>query len=295
MTMKKALVQTVCAGVAVLAVSLARGGTVAYWPMVMDPATGGTSREIADVAGNHYDLKVNLSDAQVVNTSEGVFSRPPNGPADVTASSCVEINNGTSLTVFPFYRGSSSQSQTSDSLILAMGLRHDFTIEGYMYVKSLKHPASDADTIIAFSGVNGTGDWLWNLTEPTQNSNTRYVKVMIRSGNAVENSGILAMIDDAEILGGWHHYALVFKFDENGSKSRWTFYLDGVNRGSQLMANHAADKNVQHDRFLIGGAGSSAKKVFDAKFAFWRVSDEALPSGSLLCHQTFPRPSHTGR
>lgn len=111
MTMKKALVQTVCAGVAVLAVSLAWGGTVAYWPMVMDPATGGTSREIADVAGNHYDLKVNLSDAQVVNTSEGVFSRPPNGPADVTASSCVEINNGTSLTVFPFYRGSSSQSR----------------------------------------------------------------------------------------------------------------------------------------------------------------------------------------
>ena len=288
MTMKKALVQTVCAGVAVLAESLAWGGTVAYWPMVMDPATGGTSREIADVAGNHYDLKVNLSDAQVVNTSEGAFSRPPNGPADVTASSCVEINNGTSLTAFPFYRGSSSQSQTSDALILAMGLRHDFTIEGYMYVKSLKHPASDADTIIAFSGVNGTGDWLWNLTEPTPNSNTRYVKVMIRSGNVVENSGILATIDDAEILGGWHHYALVFKFDENGSKSRWTFYLDGVNRGSQLMANHAADKNVQHDRFLIGGAGSSAKKVFDAKFAFWRVSDEALPSGSLLCHQTFP-------
>ena len=288
MTTKKALVQIVCAGVTVLAVSLARGGTVAYWPMVMDPATGGTSRKIADVSGNNYTLNVKLSDAQVANTSEGAFARPPNGPADVTASSCVEINNGTSLTVAPFDRGSGSQNQTSDALILAMGLRHDFTIEGYMYVKSLKHVENDRDTHIAFSGVNGTGDWMWYMLEPTQNSNTRKVVVALRKDNNIENSGVLATIDDNEILGGWHHYALVFKFNEANGKSRWTFYLDGVNRGSQLMTNRAADKNEQHDRFLLGGATSGAKKVQDAKFAFWRVSDEALPSGSLLCHQTFP-------
>ena len=145
-----------------------------------------------------------------------------------------------------------------------------------------------ADTIIAFSGVNGNGDWLWNLTETAQNSNKRNVVVTIRGGGPyLANGGVLATIDDSEILGGWHHYALVFKFDENGSKSRWTFYLDGVNRGSQLMNNHATNQNVQHDRFQLGGAGSGSKKVFDAKLAFWRVSDEALPSGSLLCHQTF--------
>ena len=97
MTMKKALVQIACAGVTVLAASLARGGTVAYWPMVMDPATGGTSRKIADVSGNNYTLNVKLSDAQVVNTSEGAFSRPPNGPAEVTASSCVEIKKRSGL------------------------------------------------------------------------------------------------------------------------------------------------------------------------------------------------------
>ena len=256
--------------------------------MVMDPATGGTSRKVADVSGNNYTLDVKLDDGQVTNTSDVAFSRPPNGPSDVTAASCVELVDGTSLTTQPFQRGTSTQSQTSDSLILAMGLRHDFTIEGYMYVKSLKHAQdNNRDTIIAFSGVNGTGDWIWNLTETAQNSNTRQVKVMIRNGDNVENDGVLGTIDDSEILGGWHHYALVFKFNEANSKSRWTFYLDGVLRGSKMMNNHATNNNVQHDRFQLGGGSSSAKKVFDAKLAFWRVSDEALSSGSMLCHQTF--------
>ena len=286
---EKSFARIACAGLVAFAVSLAQGGTVAYWPMVMDPATGGTARKVADVSGNNYSLDVMLSDAQVVNTTEGAFSRPPDGPSDVTAASCVEMVNGTSLTVQPFQRGTGTQSQTSDPLVLAMGLRHDFTIEGYMYVKSLKHAQdNNRDTIIAFSGVNGTGDWLWNLTETAPNSNKRNVVVTLRKNNAIANSGVLATVDDDEILGGWHHYALVFTFNEAGSKSRWTFYLDGVNRGSQQMNNHAENQNVQHDRFQLGGAGSSSKKVFDAKLAFWRVSDEALPSGSLLCYQAFP-------
>ena len=278
-----------CAGLTAFVVSLAQGGTVAYWPMVMDPATGGTARKIADASGNNYALDVMLTDVQAVNTADGSFSRPPNGPSDVTSANCVELVDGTSLTVQPFQRGTGTQSQTSDPLVLATGLRHDFTIEGYMYVKSLKHAQdNNRDTIIAFSGVNGSGDWLWNLTETAQNSNTRNVVVTIRGGGPyVENSGVLGTIDDSEILGGWHHYALVFKFNEDGSKSRWTFYLDGVLRGSKMMNNHAENQNVQHDRFQLGGANSGSKKVFDAKLAFWRVSDEALPSGSLLCHQTF--------
>lgn len=286
----KKFVRIACAGLVAFAVSLTQGGTVAYWPMVMDPATGGTARKVADVSGNGYDLDVKLKDTQAVNTAEGSFSRPPNGPSDVTAASCVEMVNGTSLTTQPFQRGTGTENQTSDPLVLATGLRHDFTIEGYMYVKSLKHAQdNNRDTIIAFSGMNGNGDWIWNLTETAQNSNMRNVVVAIRgNGPSVSNSGILATIDDGEILGGWHHYALVFKFNEGSGKSRWTFYLDGVNRGSQQMNNHAENQNVQHDRFLLGGAGSSSKKVFDAKLAFWRVSDEALPSGSLLCHQAFP-------
>ena len=279
--------QIACAGLMAFAVSFAQGGTVAYWPMVMDPATGGTSRKVADVSGNDYTLDVMLVDSQVTNTSDVAFSRPPNGPFEVTAASCVETVNGTSLTTHPFQRGTGNESQTSDPLILAMGLRHDFTIEGYMYVKSLKHTASNRDTVIAFSGKKGSGDWLWYLDETAQNSNTRNVVVSIRAGDGVDNSGVLGTIDDSEILGGWHHYALVFKFNEGSGRSRWTFYLDGMLRGSKLMNNHGSGQNEQHDYFRLGGADSSAKKVFDAKLAFWRVSDEALPSGSLLCHQTF--------
>jgi len=279
--------QIACAGLMALAVSFAQGGTVAYWPMVMDPETGGTSRKVADVSGNDYTLDVMLVDSQVTNTSDVAFSRPPNGPSEVTAASCVETVNGTSLTTHPFQRGTGNESQTSDPLILAMGLRHDFTIEGYMYVKSLKHTTSNRDTVIAFSGKKGSGDWLWYLDETAQNSNTRNVVVSIRAGDGVDNSGVLGTIDDSEILGGWHHYALVFKFNEGSGRSRWTFYLDGMLRGSKLMNNHGSGQNEQHDYFRLGGADSSAKKVFDAKLAFWRVSDEALPSGSLLCHQTF--------
>ena len=280
-TKSRMFLQIACTGWSVLTILLAQAGTVAYWPMEMNPATGGTSRKITDASGNGYDLDVKLDDAQAVNTSDVAFSRPPNGPADVTASNCAEINNGTTLTTAPFMRGTGNKTQTTDPLVLATGLRHDFTVEGYMYVKSLKHGTA-ADTIIAFSGVNGTGDWLWNLTEPTANSNTRQVKVLIRSGNNLFGSGILATIDDSEILGSWHHYALVFKFDEANSRSRWTFYLDGVNRGSQMMNNHDASDNVQHDRFLIGGADSGDKKVVNARFAFWRVSDKALMPSEFL-------------
>ena len=288
--MEKSLVRIVCTGVAILTASLAQGGTVAYWPMVMDPATGGTSRKIADASGNNNELNVNLTDAQATNSSDVAFSRPPNGPADVTASSCAEIDNGTSLTVIPFYRGSQQQKQTSDPLILAMGLRHDFTIEGYMYVKSMKHTAEVRDTFIAFSGLDGTGDWMWYMLETENGSNKRQVIVCPRKTNigTVENSGVLAVIDDNELLGGWHHYALVFKFNEANSKSRWSFYLDGVNRGSQLMPNRTDAQNVQHDRFTLGGVGSAAKKVFDAKFAFWRVSDEALTPPQFLCCEGNP-------
>jgi len=44
-------VRVACVGLAALVAFMAQGGTVAYWPMVMDPATGGTSRKVADVAG----------------------------------------------------------------------------------------------------------------------------------------------------------------------------------------------------------------------------------------------------
>ena len=268
-----------------IAAFLAQGETVAYWPMALDPATGGTSRKIADESGNGYDLNVELTDAQAANTADIPFAYPPNGPSDVTISSCAETLNGTTIGTSAFTRGTSSQSQTSDPLVLALGLRRSFTIEGYMYVKSMKH-GDKVDTIIVFSGVNGNSDWIWNLTEPTENSNTRQVKIEMRGGGAgPANGGVLATINDSEIVGGWHHYALVFKFNVDNKNSLWTFYLDGVNRGSQLMANHATV--TQHDRFLLGGAQSGAHKVFDAKFAFWRVSSEALSSNEMLCHRTF--------
>lgn len=271
------------AGVVSLAAWFAQGGTVAYWPMVLNPETGGTSRTIVDVSGNGYDLKSALSDAQAVNTDAIPFACPPNGPSGTTISKCVEILNGTSIGVNAFERGTSAQT-TSDPLVLALGFLHDFTIEGYMYVKSMKH-GDNADTIICFNGVNGSGDWIWNLTEPKANSNTRQVTISMRGGGGgAGNGGVLATIDDSEIVGGWHHYALVFKYNEGSSKSRLTFYLDGVNRGSQQMANRTS--NVQHDRFLLGGANSAAKKVFNAKFAFWRVSDVALSPNAMLCHQT---------
>ena len=56
-------VQIACAGLTAFAVSLAQGGTVAYWPMEMNPATGGTNRKVADVSGNNYTLNVTLTDA----------------------------------------------------------------------------------------------------------------------------------------------------------------------------------------------------------------------------------------
>ena len=63
MSTKKALVQIACVGITTFAVSLAKGGTIAYWPMVMDPATGGASRRIADASGN--DLKLNVGRSYV--------------------------------------------------------------------------------------------------------------------------------------------------------------------------------------------------------------------------------------
>ena len=283
---KMKILSFVCAGATALFTFLAQAETVAYWPMVLDPETGGTSRTITDASGNDYDLNVALSDAQAVNTDEIPFAYPPNGPADVTISSCAEILNGTKTVANAFMRGTGNATETKDPLILAMGLCHDFTIEGYMYVKSMRH-GDNADTVIVYSGMSGNGDWIWNLTEPTKGSNTRNVVVLIRSGNKVENDGVLTTIDDDEILGGWHHYALVFKFNVDGRKSQWTFYLDGVNRGSQLMTNHDVNTNQKQDRFLLGGISATAYKAFDAKFAFWRVSDEALSANAMLSHRTF--------
>ena len=278
----------VCAGAMALFAFLAQAGTVAYWPMTMNPATGGTDRRIADVAGNGCDLNVQLTDVQAANTDEIPFAHPPNGPAEITISSCAEILDGTKLEATAFMRGTGDQTKTTtDPAILALGLRHDFTLEGYMYVKSLQHGIGKG-TIFVFSGVNGKGDWMCSLLEPTANSNTRQVKIQVRGGGAAPgNGGVLATIDDADILGGWHHYAIVFKFNEADGKSRWSFYLDGVNRGSQLMTNHAENENVQHDRLILGGAKSSGLTVMDAKFAFWRISNEALSSNSMLCHRTF--------
>lgn len=270
-----------CAGAMALFAFLAQAKTVAYWPMVMNPATGGDARKIADASGNNYDLNVLLTDTQAVNADEIPFAHPPNGPADVTVANCVEIIDGTTIVSSVFTRGTGSQAETTkDPLVLALGLNHDFTLEGYMYVKTLKH-GDKADTVIAFSGVNGTGDWIWNLTEPTANSNTRQVILATRNGDGLSSSGVLATIEDREIVGGWHHYALVFNFDASSDKSQCTFYLDGANRGSQTMKKRSSV--TQHDRFALGGIGSNACKAFDAKFAFWRVSDEALSPDAMLC------------
>ena len=54
--MGKRLAQVVCVASVVLAALFAQGGTVAYWPMVMDPETGGTARKVADASGNNYPI-----------------------------------------------------------------------------------------------------------------------------------------------------------------------------------------------------------------------------------------------
>ena len=55
--------QLIFVGAVALTALFAQGGTVAYWPMELNPATGGTARTIADVSGHGYDLKSELSDA----------------------------------------------------------------------------------------------------------------------------------------------------------------------------------------------------------------------------------------
>lgn len=279
--MNRILYFSAVAAVLISVLSL-QAGTVAYWPMELDPATGGTSRMVRDRSGNGYGLGLDLSDQLLAATDVIPCVYPPNGPSDITISSCAEIlDNSHAITTNAFIRGSRAQTQTADPLILALGLRHDFTVEGYLFVKSLKH-GNGVDTIILFSGVNGSGDWIWNFTEPSLNSNTRQVTVVERTAE-VNGSKVLCTIPDADIVGAWHHYALTFKFDDAANKSRWTFYIDGVQKGTVQVTQHAASQNVQHDRFCFGGGQSSSKKVLNAKFAFWRISDELLTPADFLC------------
>jgi len=80
------LSQFVFAGAAAFAACFAQGDTVAYWPMVLNPETGGKNRTIADASGNGYDLTSALTDEQATNTADIPFAYPPNGPSDVTIS-----------------------------------------------------------------------------------------------------------------------------------------------------------------------------------------------------------------
>ena len=270
-----------CAGaalaVSLFGVSTASARTVALWPLETDSVAGLPDGRCANDSA--YDLTTHDIAANAANAG---WNLPPNPDAGTVW--VASPTNRTSLATTTV--GSSRLSHPA--LGEALAVDHDFTLEGWLKIDSLPRSNSWAIISTAYTGnIDGQSTFgfrhLWTIRNRTENAPDG-VTVQLNYNSDM----VFCVLTDAEVdslMNAWHHYALVKRCtgrDGRKRSSTWTFYLDGVIKGSldiqSMSSNDTTD--VPSDLCLFGrplGAHLSCQADY------WRLSDVALAPEEFLC------------
>lgn len=210
----------------------------------------------------------------------GSWSQPPNPDTDADRLIPAENQKAILLT--------EAKSYLNNAAIGAryMMLRNDFTLEGWIRLTKLP---GDKGWLYVAGCIPKEGD---NNIRPIlslrNNSGAvtgagRYSWQMYIAGSDQQLYAFpapVAGVNDPEVTAltnGWHHLALTFQVRNENGKSEWTFFWDGVRKGS-TEHNPITSTNTG-STFYLGGRGDNGTC---AAFDYWRLSDEVLTPDQFL-------------
>ena len=267
--------------------------TIALWPLCdnkASPSVMGVS-----VGDSRFDLTVssvaNIPTVEVDPSTPGGWNLPPNpdpstvyGRPVAVRGSARSAEDGT-INAGLFFAANST-------LAGYMMPTNDFTVEGWTRVDSLNTTVSKWRIIVqAGNGSSQHGGWTLSLRN--NNDGKGYFLNFFASNILNPSSGDLpcykfidgsSVVTDMDILGSWHHYAVVFTYDGlEANKSTYRIYFDGrlIDTYSFTKLRPEQFTNV-NPRFDLGGRTSTQGPRLVGAFSYWRLSDEPLSPAQFL-------------
>lgn len=262
--------------------------TRAYWKLDSD----GESVDATSQVEPRYTLGVATNTASPVGSRQRVAATllktdaTPGFVGDPAANTgALLFTNGTALTV--------------GNLGVKLEFDKPFTVEGWMKwdgsasrdVQALAGTRFDTESGLLLPPVGTanrllfgvTSGWLLSL-EKRGTDAAFHIACSTAVTNAFTGSDVvidadLAVLPAAQLAGQWRHVALAYEPDV-ADCGRWTFYLDGVEKGGLTNAV-APFFNHESHRFLLGGRAGGAES-FDGLLDSWRASTGLVASENLL-------------
>jgi len=262
--------------------------TRAYWKLDSD----GESVDASSQVEPRYALGVATNTASPVGSTRRVAARllkydaTPGFIGDPAANAgSLLFTNGTALTV--------------GNLGAKLELDAPFTVEGWMNwnggadrdVQALAGTRFDTESGLLLPPVGTANRMLfgvtsgWLLTLEKRGTDAAFhiacntIVTNAFTGSDVVIDADLAALPAAQLAGEWRHVVLAYEPDV-ADCGRWTFYLDGVAKGTVTNAV-APFFNHENHRFLLGGRAGGAES-FDGLLDTWRVSDGLVAPDGLL-------------
>lgn len=162
----------------------------------------------------------------------------------------------------------------------------DFTLEGFFKLDSLKaNTDANPKLICCVTGGTANPDGGWQLAyfnTPSGQDPHRF---------SLGGNGFMFYFDtltDDEVTGltnGWNHFALVYECQSRTSagSSDWTFYLNGVSKGTLQRRFTKYEQPAAYPVIRIGHhLSASDARTATGRYTCWRLSDTALETTAFL-------------
>lgn len=241
--------------------------TVALWPIEWDPVSG-----VKDFRCAVDPLNDLVNSDGAADTSPIGWNLPPNPDGNP------HIFYPVSRSAFTANGASRLQNTTSPLLQQALLPIHDFTLEGFIRFDVL--PTASAWQVIARSLPGSTDSdyyWMWTFRKPND-AEEKYRFQVYTGGQHNGDLGGTSFSPPEGFVGSWHHVALVYTCNHNGT-GKYKVYLDGT---VVLDDTHGVKNQEPIDtnpNLMLGGRdGNYLKGALD----YWRLSDEALTADRFL-------------
>ena len=267
--------------------------TIALWPLCDNKASPSVTGMFAP--DPRFDLTIStVSGVPTVEadpSTPGDWNVPPN-PDSRTAFGRTVAVRGSAKSTRDGDLNSGFFYATDSTLAGYMMPTNDFTVEGWTRVDSFNTAVSTWRIIVqAGNGSSGKGGWTLSLRKGGDGKG--YYLNFFASNVQSPTSGDLpsynfidgrSVVTDMDILGSWHHYAIVFSYDGlEANKSTYRIYFDGrlVDTYSFTKLSPEQFTNVS-SRFDLGGRTSTPGPRLVGAFSYWRLSDAPLSTTQFL-------------
>ena len=272
---------------------VASAKTVALWPLCDNKASPSVTGLFA--GDSRFDLTVssvdNVPTVSVDPSTPGDWNLPPN-PDSITRFGRPVAVRGSAKSTEDGTINSGLFYASNPALAGYMMPTNDFTVEGWTRVDTFNTAVSTWRIIVqAGNGSSNHGGWTLSLRNNSDGKgyylNFFASNVLNPSSGDRQSHKFIdgnSVVTDADIIGLWHHYAVVFRYDGlEANKSTYQIYFDGrlvdTYHFTKLMPEQFTSVNT---RFDLGGRSATSTPRLVGAFSYWRLSDAPLAPEQFL-------------